>query len=112
LPKKIIKNAFIDNGTCLGNPIKVNPATVGLWTGLNDKNGLKIFEGDRVESIWRVLEGTVKFGTFHEMYENIYTDLQHGFYVEDDNGDTGSIYGANGVIWFEIIDSIHDEHYV
>ena len=96
---------------------KVDHETVGQFTGLTDKNGKRIFEGDilqySIEEDQAVFVGAVKFGEFNPDGGAL-LNTNVGFYVElvDQEGkrtymrkDIGFWVKFRGV---EVIGNIHD----
>ena len=79
---------------------EVVPETVGQFTGLTDKNGTKIFEGDIIGREDRNGEtyavGVVKYGTFNcSCCDGVY-----GWFI--DGGD------IRDIDYYEVIGNIHD----
>lgn len=88
--------AETDCGDYYPDWFNVVPETVGQYTGMEDKHGNKIFEGDIIYRDW--------FGG--ETYQVVYDDLYGAFFGETTKGGF-TTFNKDGSS-FEIIGNIHD----
>ena len=92
---QIWEDCFILWGTTNGVPnmTQVDPATVGQFTGLCDKNGVKIFEGD------------VVFVGYGEYYQGTH---EHSTTIIIDMADYEALNALCNANVVEVIGNIHD----
>ena len=86
---------------------KVIPETVGQYTGLTDKNGKKIFEGDIIKqnSPYRDIFSVIEYGVGYA-YSNVYGVCQR---FRDESGTSLlSVADESGKVYCEVIGNIHD----
>lgn len=79
----------------------VDPATVGQFTGLCDKNGKEIYEGDIVKD----RNGGVDVITWDSLAFNLCVA-----YASSPNGVCANFFTTNPLEGLEVIGNIHDNH--
>lgn len=87
----------------------VDPDTVSQFTGLTDKNGKKVFEGDIIRVVYETdcVPGNVP-ETWAELYTVVFDNEHHAWFTKLEDGELGEwLCEYDGDC--EIIGNIHDK---
>ena len=95
-----------------GFDMMVHPETVGQYTGLTDKNGKKIFEGDIIKQsyylgrgIYRDIVSVIEYGIGYA-YSNVYGVTQR--FRDGSGGAMLSVFDKSGGVDCEVIGNVYD----
>lgn len=83
---------------------KVDPETVGQYTGMNDRNGQKIFEGDYIRAFLPASKAQREF-TWPVM-PVVYS--RGAFGLADNHGEVTPLRSFAQYVTFEVVGNIHD----